>query len=83
LREELGRLRIDLPGGAVTLDSNRQAVREIPLVRIASASGKTSIEPLRVVPRVEQSFGGLLSSAAPPSTMSQPCVRATPPRWAR
>ena len=78
LREELGRLELDLPGGAVTLDANRQAVRDMSLSRIAGGA----LQPVRTVPAVEQSFGGLLSGALP-GPASQPCKKGTPPPWAR
>jgi branched-chain amino acid transport system substrate-binding protein len=83
LLEELGRVTVDLPAGRVTLDRNRQAVRDGYLARVVSSAGRTSLEPVAVVPQVEQTFGGLLSSAPPPGPGSQPCRKATPPSWAR
>jgi len=83
LLKELARVTVDLPAGRVTLDRNRQAVRDGYLARIAVNGGKTMLEPVKVVPRVEQTFGGLLSSAPPPGPRSQPCKKATPPPWAR
>ena len=83
LMTELRRARLDLPGGPVTVDRNRQAVRDGYLSRIVDRGGKLSLEPVRVVPHVEQSFAGLLSDAPPPGPGSQPCKRATPPAWAR
>ena len=83
LMTELRRARLDLPGGPVTVDLNRQAVRDGYLSRIVDRGGKLSLEPVRVVPHVEQSFAGLLSNAPPPGPGSQPCKRATPPAWAR
>jgi branched-chain amino acid transport system substrate-binding protein len=83
LMDELQSLRIELPGGHVALDRNRQVVRDGHLSRIRSQGGKTTLEPVRVVPKVEQTFGGLLSAAPPPAPGSQPCKRATPPPWAR
>jgi ABC-type branched-subunit amino acid transport system substrate-binding protein len=82
LKTELRRLRLDLPGGTVTLDRNRQAVRDGYLSRIVVDGGRTTLEPVKVVPRVEQSFRGLLSSAPAPGPGSQPCKKATPPSWA-
>ena len=72
-------LRLALPGGRVSLDRNRQAVRDGYLSRIVDQGGKLSLEPVRVVPHVEQSFGGLLSKAPPPGPGSQPCKRANAP----
>ena len=83
LLEELGRLDLDLPGGRVTLDRNRQAVRDGYLARVDWTGGSARLQPVAVVPHVEQTFGGLLSAAPPPSHGSQPCVRARPPAWAR
>jgi ABC-type branched-subunit amino acid transport system substrate-binding protein len=84
LREELGRVQIDVPGGPVRLDRNRQAVRNVYLKQIVSgAKGAYSLRLVRVVPEVEQTFGGLLSRAPSPGPGSQPCTRATPPPWSR
>jgi branched-chain amino acid transport system substrate-binding protein len=83
LLAELGALDLDLPGGRVTLDRNRQAVRDGYLARVEWSEGTSRLRPVAVVPHVEQTFGGLLSSAPPPSRGSQPCVRSRPPRWAR
>ena len=66
LLRELGRLELELPGGSVGLDGNGQAVRDGYLARLAFAAGKTTLEPVRVVPGVEQTFAGLLSEAPPP-----------------
>jgi branched-chain amino acid transport system substrate-binding protein len=81
LREDLARLRFDLPAGPVHLDRNHQAVRNTYLKRIGG--GKGAFRLVRVVPEVEQTFGGLLSHAPPPGPGSQPCRKATPPPWGR
>jgi branched-chain amino acid transport system substrate-binding protein len=83
LLEQLGRVTLDLPPGRVTLDRNRQAVRDGYLARVVSSPGGTTLRPLAVVAQVEQTFGGLLSSAPPPGPGSQPCKKGTPPSWAR
>jgi branched-chain amino acid transport system substrate-binding protein len=83
LREELARVRFDLPSGPVHLDRNHQAVRNTYLKRISRGGGKRTFQLVRVVPEVEQTFGGLLSDAPSPGPGSQPCRRATPPSWAR
>jgi hypothetical protein len=80
---ELRRAHLDLPGGPVILDRNRQAVRDGYLSRIVDRGGKLSLEPVRVVPHVEQTFAGLLSSAPPPGPDTQPCRKGSPPAWAR
>ena len=83
LREELARVRFDLPSSPVRLDRNRQAVRNVYLKRIDYEGGKQVSRLVRVVPDVEQTFGGLLSKSPPPGPGSQPCRKATPPPWAR
>jgi branched-chain amino acid transport system substrate-binding protein len=80
LREELARVRFDLPSSPVHLDRNRQAVRNTYLKRISRGGG---FQLVRVVPGVEQTFGGLLSDAPAPGPTSQPCRKATPPPWVR
>lgn len=83
LERELKRLRLDLPGGVVSLDRNRQAVRDGYVSRIVVRGGKDKLVPVAVVPGVEQTFGGLLSSAPPPGPGTQPCRPGSPPSWAR
>jgi ABC-type branched-subunit amino acid transport system substrate-binding protein len=83
LRAELERLHLDLPGGRVSLDRNRQAVRDGYVSKVVERDGGITFEPVAVVRRVEQTFGGLLSSARPPGPRSQPCRKGTPPAWAR
>jgi branched-chain amino acid transport system substrate-binding protein len=83
LREELARVRFDLPSGPVHLDRNRQAVRNTYLKRIGRGGGRRVFQLVKVVPEVEQTFGGLLSDAPSPGPGSQPCRKATPPPWAR
>jgi branched-chain amino acid transport system substrate-binding protein len=83
LEAELGRMRLDLPGGRVTLDRNRQAVRDGYLSRVVATRSKTTFEPVKVVHRVEQTFSGLLSSAPPPGPGTQPCRKGSSPPWAK
>lgn len=83
LMEQLRRLRLDLPGGPVSLDRNRQAVRDGYLSRVVVAGGKPTLEPVAVVRHVDQGFAGLLSSAPPPGPGSRPCKRGAPPAWGR
>ena len=83
LMAELESTRLTLPGGAVSLDGNRQAIRDAYLSRVVVTDGKPGLEPVAVVKRVEQTFGGLLSAAPPPGPGTQQCVKATPPAWAR
>jgi branched-chain amino acid transport system substrate-binding protein len=83
LRKELAQVRFDVPSSPVSLDRNRQAVRNTYLKRVSRKGGKRGFHLVRVVPEVEQTFGGLLSDAPAPGPASQPCRRATPPPWAR
>jgi branched-chain amino acid transport system substrate-binding protein len=84
LHEALSHVRLELPTGPVRLDENRHSVRQIYLKRILVGDGGRRADQLvRVVPGVEQSFGGLLSKSPPPRPGSQPCRKATPPPWAR
>jgi hypothetical protein len=83
LRRKLARVRFDLPSSPLHLDRNRQAVRNTYLKRISRGGGKRVFRLVRVVPEVEQTFGGLLSDAPAPGPGSQPCRKATPPPWGR
>ena len=83
LIEQLRRLRVELPGGTVALDRNRQAVRDGYLSRVVAHGRDVTLEPVRLIPHVEQTFGGLLSAAPPPGPGSQPCRTGSPPPWAR
>ena len=81
----LAQLRTDLLGGPVRLDGARQAVVTSQLVRIGiGRGGEPSLTPVRSIPDVDQSLGGLLDPAASPSERPAPCRRgqARPP-WAR
>jgi branched-chain amino acid transport system substrate-binding protein len=81
----LARLRLDSPTGRIHLDANRQAVGPNYLNRVATgAGGKATIRKVRVVPRVEQTFGGYFRPGDEPSSETGPaCVKRTPPPWAR
>ena len=83
LREKLAHVQLDLPSSPVRLDLNRQAVRNTYLERVSRRAGKRVLRLVKVVPEVEQTFGGLLSNATAPGPGSQPCRKATPPSWTR
>jgi branched-chain amino acid transport system substrate-binding protein len=87
LPAELARLRLELLGGPVRLDRNRQAVASTSLVRIEPAKadgGEPGLTSVRRIDEVDQSVGGLLSSAHEPSTRSARCARGQPlPSWSR
>jgi hypothetical protein len=71
--------------GRIQLDSNRQAVASNYLNRVATdAKGRPTFRTVRVVPNVEQTFGGYFRPGdQPPSRTSPACVKRTPPPWAR
>ena len=83
LKAAMKRSRLDLPDGWVSLDRNRQAVRDGYLSRIVAHGGMPTLEPVGVVSRVEQTFGGLLSSAPAPGPGTQACRKGSPPAWAQ
>ena len=79
----LAQQRIDLLGGPVRLDGAHQAVVTSRLVRIGR-SGEPSLTPVRSIPDVDQSLGGLLDPTASPSDRPAPCRHGqSPPPWAR
>jgi branched-chain amino acid transport system substrate-binding protein len=76
----LDRVQLESPLGRIGLDHNRQAIGPNYVSRVAPAGVTT----LRVVPNVEQSFGGYLTgTSSPPSATTPACVKRAPPRWAR
>jgi len=81
----LAKVELDSPTGRIRLDLNRQAIAPAYLGRIdVDADGRGEMRTLRVVPAVEQTFGGYFSgSTAPPTTTTPVCRRAAPPPWAR
>jgi ABC-type branched-subunit amino acid transport system substrate-binding protein len=80
----LGKIELDSPTGPIRLDRNRQAIAPAYLGRIVIATtGKPVMRTLRVLPGVEQTFGGYFTAATPPPTRTTPaCRRAKPPPWA-
>lgn len=85
LLRALARLELDSPAGRIRLDAHRQAVGTNYLSRVATdAKGKATIRTLRVVPNVEQTFGGYFKPGEPPPSRTSPaCKRGNPPPWAR
>jgi branched-chain amino acid transport system substrate-binding protein len=86
LQHALGRLRLrGSPGGPMRLDDRRQAIVPNYLTRVVlTPDGKPTVEKLRVVPNVEQTFGGYFTPQSSPRTRTSPaCRKATPPPWAR
>ena len=85
LAAALAHLELESPAGQVRLDGNRQAIAANYLSRVTTgAGGKPSIATLRVVPDVEQTFGGYLKPNDPPPSRTSPaCRKGNPPPWAR
>jgi branched-chain amino acid transport system substrate-binding protein len=72
------------PDGRIHLDRDRQAVAPAYLSQVVlDPRGAPVLRTLRVVPEVEQTFGGYFNhSTPPPSAVAPACRRRTPPRWA-
>jgi len=80
----LARVQIDSPMGRIRLDGNRQAIQPNYLSKVVPSGNGVALRTLRVVPDVEQTFGGYFAPGGPPpSEISPPCVKRTPPPWAR
>jgi branched-chain amino acid transport system substrate-binding protein len=80
LLDALGGLRLDSPVGQIRLDRHRQAIGPNYLSRV----GAGGIRTVRVVPDVEQTFGGYFRPGDPPPSETSPmCVKRTPPPWTR
>jgi branched-chain amino acid transport system substrate-binding protein len=83
LRAALSKVAFDGPAGPVRLDRNRQAVVSVHLRRIAGRGERARTTPFRVVPNVDQSFGGAFNANTPaPSFESPKCRRGPVPAWA-
>jgi hypothetical protein len=83
LQAALAHLHADLLGGPVRLDRTRQGVVTSRVVRI-SQSGEPTLTPVRSIPDVDQSIGGLIAPSASPSDRPAPCSRGhAPPPWAQ
>lgn len=79
-RTALARLVLDSPTGRIRLDRNRQAVVSAYLSRVGNDA---KVKTLRIVPNVEQTFGGYFTPGGPPPSRTQPaCRKTTPPPWA-
>jgi branched-chain amino acid transport system substrate-binding protein len=85
LQRALAAVRLESPTGTLHLDARRQAIGPNYLSQVvAGPNGKPATRTLRVVPDVEQTFGGYFRPGGPPANRTQPaCVRHAPPAWAR
>jgi branched-chain amino acid transport system substrate-binding protein len=81
----LAKVRLESPIGLIRVDQNRQAVVSNYLGQYQrNAIGEVSYRTIRVVPSVDQSFGGYFHTNGPlPSETYPPCRRGDPPPWAR
>jgi branched-chain amino acid transport system substrate-binding protein len=79
----LARVQIDSPMGRIRLDGNRQSIQPNYLSEVVPTGNTMALKTLRVVPDVEQTFGGYFASGGPPPSETSPaCVKRTPPAWA-
>jgi branched-chain amino acid transport system substrate-binding protein len=85
LRGALASLRLDSPVGLIRFDQNRQAVLPNYLGQYQpSPDGRITYRTIRVVPSVDETFGGYFHTNAPlPSKIYPLCRRRDPPPWAR
>ena len=81
----LAKVHLDTPLGAAQLDQNHQLVELNYLGQYQrGAGGEITYRTIRVVPNVDQSFGGYFHTNGPlPSQSYPPCRRGDPPSWAR
>jgi branched-chain amino acid transport system substrate-binding protein len=80
----LARVQIDSPMGRIRLDGNRQAIQPNYLSKVVPTGNGVVLRTFRVVPDVEQTFGGYFARGGPPPSETWPsCVQRTPPPWAR
>jgi len=84
-RDALARVRLESPTGRLRLDGNRQAIVPNYLTRVTTdAQGKPAMTTMKVVPNVEQTFGGYFEPGGPPPSRIAPgCKKGNPPPWAR
>ncbi|MBV8990995.1 MAG: ABC transporter substrate-binding protein [Solirubrobacterales bacterium] len=85
LMRALRDLQLDSPKGPIRLDSDQQAVGPAFLSRVQrDAQRRLTIQTFKVVPDVEQTFGGYLGAHTPAASETQPrCRHGNPPAWAR
>ena len=84
LLSELAGLEADLAGQHIRLDENGQAVTSATIVRLGRPVDGTTprLVPVRSIPDVDQSVGGLLRADLRPGGYDAPCRRMQPPAWA-
>jgi ABC-type branched-subunit amino acid transport system substrate-binding protein len=84
LMAALRHLQLDSPKGSIRLDGDRQAVGPAFLSRVwRDAHGQLTIQTFKVVPGVEQTFGGYFGARTPAASETRPrCRHGHPPAWA-
>jgi hypothetical protein len=83
LRSALEQLRYHGPAGLITLDRHHQGIVPIYLAKVVRSNGSLTIKQIKVIPHVDESFGGLFSASTPAPSMTSPaCVAGNPPPWA-
>ena len=85
LMAALAKVKLHSPVGLVRLDRDRQAIEPNYLLEVEN-SAKFVMPTFRVIPNVQQSFGGYFHVNEPPAVVSRTyptCHRANPPPWAR
>jgi DNA-binding beta-propeller fold protein YncE/ABC-type branched-subunit amino acid transport system substrate-binding protein len=78
---ELAKVELDAPNGRIRLDGNRQAIGASYLSRILPGKkGLLHSTTFKVVPNVDQTFGGYFSGSDPlPGKTTPACRHGTPP----
>jgi hypothetical protein len=78
---ELAKVELDAPNGHIRLDGNRQAIGASYLSRILPGKkGLLHSTTFKVVPNVDQTFGGYFSGSDPlPGKTTPACRHGTPP----
>ena len=85
LMAALADLNFASPEGPRRLDSRHQAIGVIYLGKMSRGkNGKLFVRQIRVVPNVDQTFGGYFSGRTPAPSRTRPaCRHGNPPPWAR
>jgi branched-chain amino acid transport system substrate-binding protein len=83
-RAALATVELDSPVGRIRLDRNRQAIAPNFLSQWRKGPTGPVSRTIRVIPNVEQTFGGYFRQNGPmPSRTYPPCRKAKPPQWAQ
>jgi branched-chain amino acid transport system substrate-binding protein len=69
----LSGLTLNAPNGAITLDSNRNAIITSYIVQIVQSGGNLGFKTLKTIPSVNQTFNGYFGPTSSPSRDSPAC----------